>query len=50
VSWFVLAPIKGRPLAAGGDLHQLGVALVTNAVWGLGTAAIYSLATRIWRG
>jgi hypothetical protein len=50
VSWFVIAPIKGRPLAAGGDLHQLGVALVTNAVWGIGTAAIYSLATRIWRG
>ena len=50
VAWFVLAPLKGRPLADGGDPNELGVALVTNAAWAGGTAAIYLLLRRLRRG
>jgi len=50
MAWFILAPIKGRPLAAGGDVKQLGVALTTNAAWGVGTVAIYRFLRRLSPG
>jgi len=37
VVWFVLAPLKGQPVMAGGDMHAIVTALVVNAAWGLGT-------------
>lgn len=40
VAWFVVAPLKGLPLAAGGDVNRLVTALCVNAAWGLGTAAL----------
>jgi hypothetical protein len=39
VVWFVLAPFKGQPVMAGGDLHAMAVGLIVNAAWGLGTGA-----------
>ena len=47
VAWFIIEPIKGQPLASGGDPTQIGVALATNAAWGGGTAAIYSFVRRL---
>jgi hypothetical protein len=37
VVWFVLAPLKGQPVMAGGDLHAMATGLIVNAAWGLGT-------------
>lgn len=38
VAWFVVAPLKGAPVAAGGDINGLITALLVNGAWGLGTA------------
>jgi hypothetical protein len=43
VAWFVVAPLKGLPFAAGGDVHRLVAALVANGVWGLGTVWLYKV-------
>jgi len=48
VAWFIIEPIKGQPLASGGDPTQLGVALATNAAWAAGTAGIYSFVRLLW--
>ncbi len=37
VAWFVVAPLKGQPIAAGGAASAAAVALIVNAAWGLGT-------------
>ncbi len=37
VAWFVVAPMKGQPIAAGGAPKAMAVALIVNAAWGLGT-------------
>ncbi len=37
VAWFVVAPLKGQPIAAGGAPKAMAVALIVNAAWGLGT-------------
>jgi hypothetical protein len=39
-SWFVVAPIKGTPIAAGWDITAMSRGLILNGAWGLGTAAI----------
>lgn len=46
VAWFVAAPLKGLPIAAGGDVHRIVTALLVNGAWGVGTALIYRFATR----
>lgn len=43
VAWFVAAPLKGLPIAAGGDVHRIVTALVANGAWGIGTALLYWL-------
>jgi hypothetical protein len=37
VAWFVVAPLKGQPIAAGGVPARMAVGLFVNGLWGLGT-------------
>jgi hypothetical protein len=37
VAWFVVAPLKGQPLAAGGVPSRMVIGLIANGAWGLGT-------------
>jgi hypothetical protein len=37
VAWFVVAPLKGQPMAAGGIPARMLIGLIANGVWGLGT-------------
>lgn len=37
VAWFVIAPLKGQPVAAGGAPVGMSVGLLVNGAWGLGT-------------
>jgi len=37
VAWFVVAPLKGQPIAAGGAPVAMAVALLVNGAWGLGS-------------
>jgi hypothetical protein len=41
VAFFIVAPLKGQPIAAGWDPKLIVGALVLNGLWGLGTALIY---------
>lgn len=47
--WLIVAPLKGQPMAAGGDPVRLAIELVVNGAWGLGTAALLWLAFRLRR-
>jgi hypothetical protein len=38
VAWFVVAPIKGQPIAAGAVPMAMAAAVIANAAWGFGTA------------
>ncbi len=38
VAWFVVAPLKGQPMAAGGVPVAMAVGVLVNGAWGLGTA------------
>lgn len=40
VGWFVVAPIKGLPMAAGWSGQRMLVSVLINGVWGIGTAVI----------
>src|SRR5881227_1340745 len=37
IAWFVVAPLKGQPLAAGWAPAAMAIGPVVNAAWGLGT-------------
>lgn len=37
VAWFVVAPLKGQPMAGGFAAAAMALALVANGLWGLGT-------------
>ena len=37
-AWFLVAPLKGQPLAAGWKLAPMAVGVLVNGAWGLGTA------------
>ena len=37
VAWFVVAPLKGQPLAAGWAPAAMAIGPIVNAAWGLGT-------------
>lgn len=43
VAWFVIAPIKGLPMAAGWQLPRMIIGPLINGAWGIGTAMIYML-------
>ena len=36
-AWFLVAPLKGQPLAAGGIPMAMAVGVMVNGAWGLGT-------------
>jgi hypothetical protein len=40
VAWFVVAPLKGQPLAAGGVPSAMLTSVLVNAAWGAGTALL----------
>ena len=37
VAWFVVAPLKQQPMAAGFVLSAMAIGVLVNAAWGLGT-------------
>lgn len=46
VAWFIVAPIKHQPIAAGWKPASMVLGPIVNGVWGLGTAAFYRLFRR----
>jgi hypothetical protein len=40
VAWFVVAPLKDQPLAAGGVPSAMLTSVLVNAAWGAGTASL----------
>ena len=40
VGWFVVAPLKGQPLASGFDPARMLVSLLINGFWGIGVGVI----------
>lgn len=49
VAWFVVAPIKGLPMAGGFKANSMFTGLCVNAAWGLGTGVLLALYRRISR-
>jgi hypothetical protein len=49
VGWFVVAPLKGQPMAAGFVPSRMWLGPVINGVWGLGTGIGLALARRLFR-
>lgn len=47
VSWFIVAPIKGAPMAGGWQIDAMTRGLILNGAWGLGTAAVLWLFARV---
>lgn len=43
VAWFIVAPLKDLPMAAGGNWNGILTGLCVNAMWGLGTAILLRL-------
>ena len=46
VNWFVVAPLKSLPIAAGWQFAPMLTGLLVNGAWGIGTALFLSLALR----
>ncbi|MEH2128415.1 hypothetical protein [Nostoc sp.] len=46
VAWFVVAPLKGQPIAGGWKLVGIVTGLLVNGAWGVGTAALLRLFSR----
>lgn len=40
VAWFIVAPLKGLPVAGGGQPAAIAIGLLVNGAWGGGTAAL----------
>jgi|SoiMethySBSTD1v2_1073268.scaffolds.fasta_scaffold389881_3 hypothetical protein len=52
VAWFVVAPLKGQPLAAGFAPMAMAFGLIVNGAWGLGTGlglVVFGGKTRVER-
>jgi hypothetical protein len=43
VAWFVVAPLKGLPIGAGGNPARIATGLLVNGAWGFGTALLLLL-------
>ena len=43
VAWFIVAPLKGAPVAAGGKPAAMATGLLVNGAWGFGTALLLRL-------
>lgn len=46
VAFFIVAPLKGQPIAAGGNLAIIITVLLINGAWGIGTAWLWKLLSR----
>lgn len=46
VAWFVVAPLKGLPVAAGWDPARMAVGPIINAAWSVGTVLLLPLMSR----
>jgi hypothetical protein len=46
VAWFVVAPLKGAPVAAGWKPAAMATGLLVNGAWGFGTALLLRLVGR----
>ncbi|MHC5764057.1 MAG: hypothetical protein ACYTXI_00245 [Nostoc sp.] len=46
VAWFVVAPLKGQPIAGGWKLVGIVTGLLVNGAWGAGTAGLLRLFSR----
>jgi hypothetical protein len=49
VAWFVVAPIKGMPMAGGWQASRMFTGFVINGAWGLGNALLLTLGLRLSR-
>ena len=49
VAWFVVAPIKGLPMAGGFKFNNMLTGLCVNAAWGLGAGLLLALYRRTAR-
>ena len=49
VAWFVVAPLKGTPVAAGWHPSSMAVGPLANGAWGIGTALLLLLFRRALR-
>ncbi|HYC06143.1 MAG TPA: hypothetical protein VED40_22830 [Azospirillaceae bacterium] len=47
VAWFVVAPIKGRPIAGGWNPATIWIGPLINGAWGVGTALLVRLSERV---
>jgi len=47
LSWFVIAPIRGNPIAGGWEMANIIRGLLLNGAWGLGTGATLWLLRRV---
>jgi hypothetical protein len=50
VAWFVVAPIKGLPMAGGFKANSMVTGLCVNGAWGLGTGILLALYRRVRDG
>ena len=46
VTWFVVAPLKDQPLAAGGQPTAMAISPIVNAAWGLGVGFCLAMLAR----
>jgi hypothetical protein len=49
VGWFVVAPLKGQPIAAGFVPSRMWLGPLINGVWGLGTGIVLMLIRAVFR-
>lgn len=49
VAWFIVAPIKGSPMAGGFKFNNMLTGLSVNAAWGLGAGLLLALYRRTAR-
>lgn len=47
VAWFVVAPLKGLPVAAGWHPANMAIGPLVNGAWGIGTGVFLTLARRL---
>jgi hypothetical protein len=47
VAWFVVAPLKHQPIAAGWNPKRMMIGPIVNAAWGFGTAWLYRLSEKM---
>lgn len=43
VGWFVVAPLKGQPVAGGFDPTRMLISVLINGIWGVGVGIILSM-------